>query len=217
MRKDVTATADSALSDAKATYVRSKVESEREARALQSEGAPVVTVFPGGTHGPHDPGLSDQMRRMRDVLRGLYPTWPKGGYHLCDVRDVARVIAAVIEPGRGPRAFAVPGHHGTADRYFGALRSVTGRRLPTAVLPPATLKPVAFVGSALQRFVPFHIPAEHEGAVTLSYNTRIDASATTTALGIEPRPWETTVADSVRWLHGAGHITRRQAGLALAT
>src|SRR5690606_23199516 len=76
LRRGSTASPDSPLTAVRATYTASKVESERIARALQDQGAPVVIIHPGGVLGPHDPHLSDQMRRLADVLRGRYPMWP---------------------------------------------------------------------------------------------------------------------------------------------
>ena len=39
-----------------------------------------------------------------NVLRYRYPVVPPGGMHIVDVREVADVLAAVMEPGRGPAA-----------------------------------------------------------------------------------------------------------------
>jgi len=69
--------------------VQSKVASEAVARRLQDDGAPIVIVHPGAVLGPHGPHRGDLMHRLRDVLRGRYPTWPSGGYHQVDGRDVA--------------------------------------------------------------------------------------------------------------------------------
>ena len=99
LRRGVTATPDSPLSTTRGVYIQSKVASEAVARSLQDHGAPVVIVQPGGVLGPHDPHRGVQNRRIRDILRGRYPVWPSGGYHVVDVRDVARVHAAVIAPG----------------------------------------------------------------------------------------------------------------------
>jgi nucleoside-diphosphate-sugar epimerase len=212
LRKNATVTADSPVSAAPGAYTESKSASERVARGLQDDGAPVVCVYPGGVYGPHDPHLSDNMQRLRDVLRGLYPMWPAGGIHAVDVRDVARVSAAVMRPGGGPRRFVVPGSFLDGRTFYRTLRALTGRRLPMLTAPSAALLPLAWLTARAQRFVPFHLPADHEALVANSYATRFDDSATRTLLGIEPRPLEETLSDAVSWLRQAGHITARQAG-----
>ena len=129
LQRRATVSADSPLSTARGVYVRSKAASEAVARRLQDDGAPIVIVHPGSVLGPHDPHLCDGVRRLRNILRGQYPTWPSGGYHQVDVRDVARLHAAVMSPGAGPRRYIVPGHHVDGRAVFDVVQTVTGRRL----------------------------------------------------------------------------------------
>jgi nucleoside-diphosphate-sugar epimerase len=73
--------------------------------------------------------------------------------------------------------------------------------------------PATWLVSAVQRVVPLHIPAEHEGLVLARQRTRFDDSATREELGVTPRSLERTFTDSVRWMREANHLTPRQAGL----
>jgi nucleoside-diphosphate-sugar epimerase len=214
LRRGATVTPDAPLSTVRTPYVRSKVDSEAVARRLARAGAPVVVVQPGATLGPHDPHVGDQARRLRDLLRGRYPMWPSGGMHTVDVRDVARVVAAALVPGRGPRSYLVPGHHVDARTMLDTLRAVTGRRLPVLVTPAALMLPITRLATAAQRVVPVHLPAEYEGVLTFASDTRCDDSAARTALGVRPRPLAETYRDAIRWLHSAGLLTDRQAGAA---
>jgi nucleoside-diphosphate-sugar epimerase len=212
MHKHATVTADSPASTAPGAYAESKSASEHVARGLQDGGVPVVCVYPGGVYGPHDPHLSDNMQRLRDILRGRYPMWPTGGIHAVDVRDVARVNAAVMTPGGGPGRFIVPGMFLDGRTLYRTLREVTGRRLPMLTVPAAAMYPVTWLAARAQRIVPFHLPADHEALVVSRYRTRCDDGETRTRLGIEPRPLAQTLSDAVRWLRQAGHVTARQAG-----
>lgn len=216
LRRHSTATPDSPLSSARGAYISSKTESERFARSLQEDGAPVVIVQPGAVLGPHDPHLSDQMRRLRDVLRGRYPFWPSGGFHAVDVRDVAKLHAAVLAPGQGPRRYTVPGHRLDGQALFGTLRAVTGRRLLYLQVPAVGLLPATWLVSALQRFLPFRLPAEYEGALICYHDTTHDDSRAREELSVHPRALDKTLLDAVRWLHSAGYITASQAGKAIA-
>jgi dihydroflavonol-4-reductase len=213
LRQRATVTPDSPLSDARTVYIRAKAASEAVARQLQQDGAPVVIVQPGAVLGPDDPHLGDGLHRLRDILRGRYPMWPSGGSHVVDVREVARVHAAVLAPGAGPRRYLVPGHFVDGHTMFATLHAVTGRRLPHVVLPAAMMLPIARAATAAQRVTPFHIPAEYEGVLITSYDTRCDDSRARNELGIQPRPLEETYRDTVRWLYHAGHLTARQAGV----
>jgi len=52
---------------------------------------------------PGDPDRGDQRERLRWLLLGRFPLWPRGGMHVVDVRDVAAVVAAALRTGRGLR------------------------------------------------------------------------------------------------------------------
>ena len=102
---------------------------------LQDAGSPLKILYPGAVLGPDDPGLGEENRRLRDLLRGHYPVWPVEGYHGTDVRDVARAVGELMAPGAGPRRYLVPGHWLDGPTLLAALREVTGRRLPVDAPP----------------------------------------------------------------------------------
>ncbi|HZM84707.1 MAG TPA: SDR family NAD(P)-dependent oxidoreductase [Candidatus Limnocylindrales bacterium] len=212
LRRRATVTPDSPLSTTAGVYIRSKSASEAVARGWQADGAPVVIVQPGGVLGPYDPHRGDQTRRLRDILRGRYPLWPSGGIHQVDVRDVARVLTAVMAPGAGPRRYLVPGHFVNGGIMYATLRTLTGRRLPYLAVPSAIMLPFAWITSAVQRITPFHLPADYEGVLFLYSDTRCDDSRARDELGIQPRPLIETYRDTIRWLHDTGQLTAHHAG-----
>ncbi|MGC5583418.1 NAD-dependent epimerase/dehydratase family protein [Ornithinimicrobium sp. W1665] len=196
------------LGDMTTTYGRSKVESEVVARELQAEGRPVVCVYPGGVLGPHDPYRGDQGEMIRWILRGLFPIWPSGGLHYVDVRDVAAVILAVLEPRRGPRRFVVPGHHVTGRELYSTLSRVSGRRLPHVDLPARVLAPQLRATDHLMARLPARLryPAESEGVEIFGRDTRLDDGPARTELGIVPLSLEESLRDTTRWLVGSGRL-----------
>ena len=99
-----TLTPDNPVGRPPGPYLGAKADAERVARRYQEAGAPVVTTYPGGCLGPHDPHLGAGLRQARNILKGRYPISPSGGISIVDVRDVAKVHAAVLAPGRGPAA-----------------------------------------------------------------------------------------------------------------
>jgi dihydroflavonol-4-reductase len=208
-----TLTPDSPAGHPPGPYLGSKAEAERVARRYQEAGAPVVITYPGAVFGPHDPHLGDGLRVLRNILKGRVPIAPSGGYPVADVRDVAAVHAAVLEPGRGPRRYLAGGTFvGFAD-LIARLGAVTGRRRLRAVTVPAgLLLPAGRAVGLIQHIVPFHIPVEFEGIYFIRCAVRSDDSRTRTELGVVPRDVQVTLADSVRWLVEQGHISRRQAG-----
>ncbi len=210
--------ADLPLGDVPSPYARSKVASERVARRLQDEGAPVVSVYPGGVLGPHDPYRGEEGERLRWQVRGLLPVWPRGGNHVVDVRTVAAVVRAVLEPGKGARRYVVPGHHSTGELIFGTLSKVTGRRLPRVTLPAGFALRFTALTEKVQRRLPgrWRVPTDLEGVEIVVRDTRMDDSAAREELGVEPLPFDRTVRDTLVWLVESGRLPARYAGRALA-
>jgi len=209
---------DLPLGDVTSAYSKSKIASEVAARRLQTEGAPVVTVYPGSVYGPHDPyrGVNDEY--IRWILRGLFPLWSAGSIHAVDVRTVAETVLTALVPGKGPRRYVVPGVALDAELLFGTLRHITGRRLPCFVMPKALAVPVARATSALQRPLPsrWRYPADTEAAELAVRDTRFDDRPARTELGVDPVPFEQTMRDTVRWLVESGRLDPEHGGKALA-
>ena len=67
--------------------------------------------MPAAVWGPHDPHFGEGVTLATNVLKNRYPIVMRGGMHIADVRDVAAVLAAVMEPGYGPRRYLVSGQY----------------------------------------------------------------------------------------------------------
>lgn len=206
---------DSPVGEAREAYLRSKAAAETIARRHQAEGAPVVITYPPALLGPHDPKLGDQATRLRNVLRGLMPIWPRGGLPLGDVRDTAALHASLLNPGANGNRHFGPGAYLSTKDYVRALRRITGRTLPAVFLPARPMLPIGLLADALQKFWPWRIPAEYGAIYTAMCATRVDENASTN--GIPARPVPESMRDMVRWLHEAELLTDRQAGQAVVT
>ncbi len=209
---------DLPLGDLPYPYAQSKIASEKVARRLQTAGAPVVTVYPGGVLGPHDPYRGDQSERLRWQVLGRMGMWPRGGAHMVDVRTVSQVVGAVIADGHRPRRFVVPGYHATGELLFSTLEKVTGRRFPHVILPPWAVRPPIRALEVVQRRLPgrLHMPAELEGVELTIRDTRLDDTPARDELGVEPLPFDQTVRDTIVWLVESGRLPPKYAGKALA-
>lgn len=199
------------LGDIEMPYAQSKLAGERIARRLQDEGYPVVTVYPGGVLGPHDPYRGESSERLRWQARGTFPLYPRGGTHMVDVRTVGQVVAAVMERGRGPRRYVVPGTHMTAEMLYSTLAAVQGRRRPLLTPPTPLLRAMTRSMDVVQRLLPgrMHVPIDPEGIELLCRDTRLDDEPARTALGVQPVPFEQSVRDTLAWLVESGRLARR--------
>lgn len=205
---------DLPLGDVDLPYAASKRASEEQVREYQAAGAPVVSVYPGGVFGPHDPYFGTNAEIVAWMARGLLPFWPAGGAHYVDVRDVADVVARCVEPGNGPRRYVVPGHHLDGKLMFGTIERLTGRRVPHLTLPRKTALISTRMVERVNRLMPekIHFPGDAEAAELAVRDTRFDTSRTTQELGVTARPFEETMRDTLLWLVEAGHLKPKFAG-----
>jgi len=207
-------TADDPVVALETTYGRSKSEGERLARALQADGAPITTIYPGGIYGPHDPVLGETIRGLRDCLRFILPVPPTGGVSVVDVRDLASIVVASLERGRGPRRFIAGGHFVTWAEYADLCALVTGNAMWRVPATPGILRTTGRLLDAAKRLVSFDYPLTEEAALFMTQLTPCDSRPVTQELGAEFRPIEETLRDSIRWLFDIGELSERVAGKA---
>jgi nucleoside-diphosphate-sugar epimerase len=202
-------TTDDPIANLRTTYGRSKAEGERFARDLQARGVPVVTVYPAGVYGPRDPVPGETTKGLVDRVRLVWPI-TSGGTGCVDVRDVARILVAVLEPGRGPRRFMAGGHFLTWAQEADLCERILGRRVRRVRLPGAGVRAVAALLDWLKRWVDFDYALTAEAAEFVTRFVPCDSRVTVEQLGIEFRPTEETLGDAIRWLYESGRLTAKQ-------
>ena len=203
-------TADHPVGTAPGAYARSKAQSEHLARRYQSQGHGVVIVYPALTIGPGDYNQSVQLQPMK---LWLTKPLPRSGYTMTmvDVRDVAAVIAASMEAGRGPRRYLMFGHHLTADELLSELQSVTGRDLKSAPMPKALFSIWGRVGDVANRFGRDLVLTTEAVDYMFNYCAG-DNSATERDTGVVLRPVAESLADTIAWMRDEGYVSAAQAG-----
>jgi dihydroflavonol-4-reductase len=205
-------TPDSPVGQPSWPYSRSKADSELVARRHQAQGAPVVSVLPAAVWGPQDPHFGEGATLATNVLKNRYPIVMQGGMHIADVRDLAAVLAAVMEPGRGPRSYMVAGQYISLPDLIRTLAELSGRRIRFLILPRWFLAAFGRAADVVQRRLKTRLPWQGEGIWVMNCAARCDDSKTRGELGLEPGPLRETLVDTVRWLVEVGHVTPAEAG-----
>jgi dihydroflavonol-4-reductase len=210
---------DDPVGTPKGAYALSKAAGEHIARALQEDGAPITSIYPGTVWGPHDPRgkWSDSQRAALLLLRGQSPFALPGGIPVVDVRTIAAAIAASAEPGRGPRRYLLGGHYVTWRELTAMMRDLTGRRLTQMPTPLAMAKATGRASDALRRAIPVRPPFGYEAPWYLEVSPRTDDSRALRELGLVHPPARQTISDQVDWLVDTGLLSPRQAGLRART
>jgi dihydroflavonol-4-reductase len=203
---------DSPVGQAAWPYSRSKADSELVARKYQAQGAPVVSVLPAAVWGPQDPHFGEGATLATNVLKNRYPIVMQGGMHIADVRDLAVVLAAVLEAGRGPRSYLVAGHYISLPDLIRTLAELSGRRIRFLIFPRWFLAAFGRAADVAQRRLKTRLPWQGEGIWVMNCAARCDDSKTRSEFGVEPRPLRETLVDTVRWLVEVGHVSQAEAG-----
>jgi nucleoside-diphosphate-sugar epimerase len=199
--------------DAANPYTRSKAIADQYARDRQAAGDPVVIVYPGGVCGPNVGELcGDAGEGFASILSIGFLAVTGGGVNVIDARDLAAVLVAILEPGRGPRRYMVGGTLVSLAEIVRMFRGVTGRRIPAVRTPGALYRGLGALFDAIRRVIPFNTVFTAEGMQLLTLAKDTDDSAVHDELRVTYRNPEQTLEDTLRGLYAAGHLTPKQAG-----
>ena len=204
-------TTASRLASPRNDYGRSKVQAEREVRALQDGGAPVTVVYPGGVLGPDQPHLDATLEGIAGARRTGWPMAP-GGVCLIDVRDLAELLAATMAPGQGPRRLMAGGHFVTWPALGELTDEILGVRARRVPFPKPAIYAMGSFLDLLRRIMPVRYPLTRDAAEIMVTTVPTDDEASLRSLGVTLRPVEDTLTDALRWLVEEGHLTGRAAG-----
>jgi nucleoside-diphosphate-sugar epimerase len=208
--------ADVPVVQGKAAYARSKSDAELIVRRLQDQGAPIRTVYPAAVLGPDDPDdptLSPANQALRTFVRYLaFST--SSGFQFIDVRDLATVQARMLELECAPGRHIAAGHFLRWHEFADAIVAVAGVRQRRLSIPGVLLRAAGRIGDALDHVwhldLPFPLTSEAMSVATQW--AEADSSKTLEALGLGFRYPLETLADTIRWMHRAGHVDARFVG-----
>ncbi|HKJ24906.1 MAG TPA: SDR family NAD(P)-dependent oxidoreductase [Myxococcota bacterium] len=191
-------------------YSRSKAETETWLRALQAGGAPIAASYPGGVLGPCAPELTELHRSLPIQLRVLPVT--TGGLNLVDVRDLAAIHVAIFARPPAPERWLAGGHFVGWRDLADHLEAVTGRRIRRVRTPGALLRGLGQLGDWVKHVAPFDFPLTREAMTTATRWPGVDSSRTIVDLGVGFRDLRESLADTLTWMHAAGHLDARLVG-----
>ena len=200
--------------ESRSPYTRSKALAEQLARDRQASGAPVVTIYPGGVTGPSaDDSYGEVAEGFVSMLKTGMLVVGEGGITILDVRDLAAVLVATLEPGRGPRRFMTGGQLTSMAEIGQIIRQLTGRRFPVLPTPGVMFRGLGHVSDAMRRVVPFQTVFTAEAMQALTLVRPTDDSAVHAELGITYREPAESIEASLRALHAGGWLDAKHVGL----
>lgn len=139
---------------------------------------------------------------MYDALRGRLPLIPNGGIAYVDVRDAADAFLAAMDgAGRPGATYLLGAHNTTLHRFFADIQRLSGVPGPRFALPNAlaTLGGILIDGAlaAVGRHDPTFDPVFVAMSQAFWY---CDGAAAAAELGVQFRPADETLRDTIDWL-----------------
>jgi nucleoside-diphosphate-sugar epimerase len=199
---------------AESPYTKSKAICEDYVRGLQADGKPVVIVYPGGVSGPAaGASFGDMAEGFITMMKSGVVPLSGAALTVIDVRDLAAVMVAALQPGRGPHRYMVGGAMVSMNELGRILRETTGRRMPVIPLPGVVFRTIGRILDLARKVVPFNSIYTAEAMDLLTLARPTDDSAVHDHLGVKYRPTEETLAAMIHGLYDNGKITAGQAGL----
>jgi dihydroflavonol-4-reductase len=192
-------------------YYRSKILSDREVLDFleRHPDAHATLVLPGWMFGPGDVGPTTSGQAVLDFTRGKVPAILPGSFSVVDARDVAIAMLAAAERGRRGERYLAAGRHTSLADLYPVIERVTGVRGPRFRLPLFALF-VAGLGYELIARVtrrPVLISLASARVIAREADrTHFDHSKSERELGVEFRPLEETVSDTVAWYRKNGWL-----------
>jgi dihydroflavonol-4-reductase len=136
-------------------YEETKYRSHEVALDRIAKGAPIVIVQPGGVYGPGDHSelgnFIDQARTGK--LKMLM--FPKLGFNLVHVDDVAEGILLAHAGGKVGEAYVLGGEISTMGDLVRKVSDLSGRKAPTRVLPVPLIKMAVPIGPLVGKLMGF--------------------------------------------------------------
>lgn len=188
-------------------YVRSKALAEKMVTEANGKGLETIVLSPTAVIGPHDykPSLlGDAVIRF---YKGKAPALIPGGYDWVDVRDLCIAAIHAIEMGQPGEKYILSGHWRSLKEMTDIIHRLGGAKPPLLTVPFAIAMasaPLLNLYSKIRKQSPLYTNVTLD-AVARSHRIISSRKAKTT-LKYSPRPFEETVADTIRWFKEEHYI-----------
>ena len=181
-------------------YYLSKIYQEKTALSYhRKEGLPVVTLNPTLLLGPGDLRFSST-NDVRMFLNRQITNIPGGGLNFVDVRDAAACFISAIRNGRPGRRYLVGGHNMTIREFFFLIQWISGVRAPLLSLSENWSRRGAKVLRRGMELIGRTFPLD-DRTIEMAYRFwYVDNKLACDELGLDPRPAEQTIRDTVGFL-----------------
>ncbi|MEZ4450922.1 MAG: NAD-dependent epimerase/dehydratase family protein [Nannocystaceae bacterium] len=187
-------------------YNRSKAAGEAALRQVIERGLDATIVNPTGIIGPHDYRPSRMGRTILQLCGRSLPALVPGGFDFVDVRDIVAGILAAEAQGATGRNYILSGRWAAVDELAATCRRLTGVPSPRLTAPMWLARvgaPFVELGGKIIRREPLYT---RESLEALRANRSIKNDRARSEIGYRPRPFESTIRDTIQWFVEEGAL-----------
>jgi dihydroflavonol-4-reductase len=136
-------------------YDETKYLSHQVALDRIEKGAPILIVQPGGVYGPGDHSELGNMIDQARTGKLKMLMFPKLGFNLVHVDDIAQGILLVHDKGKVGESYVLGGQIATMGDLVQKVSELSGRKAPTRELPASMMKLAIPVGPVVGKLMGF--------------------------------------------------------------
>lgn len=185
-------------------YERSKQHAEELVLGEAAAGIDVVIVNPAAVYGPGPWAEAGLDSALRDAIHRRLPAVPPGGMTLAHADDVAAGHLAAFERGEPGERYILGDGFATMAELLGAAVEEAGRGRVPRTMPLGLAKALAGGGEGVSRVIR-RPPLLGRGQLHfLQWQARVDNTKAREKLGVEFRPWQQGIPETVRWMVDEG-------------
>jgi dihydroflavonol-4-reductase len=182
-------------------YAKTKAQAERDARALQASGAPVVCVYPASVNGPDDPTVGSGQKFIADGINEGKMLVTEGGLTFTDVRDLALTVTRLLVPGKGPRRIMSTADYLTHQQILDLMSELSGKDITAVRMPGWVMRLMGRIADLKQKIFKGPTPElTYETAMVLTKCVPQDDAEARAILGKDIIGADQCLRDMVRWM-----------------
>ena len=187
-------------------YARSKALASREVLQGIERGLDAIILSPTAIVGPNDYLLSHFGEVLLSLAQGKLPALVASGYDWVDVRDVVEYAIRAEDRAHKGTHYLLPGHWVSLGNVASLIAEITGVPAPRVVLPLWLARIGIPVFATLDRMTGRR-PLYTSGSIkALRSGRKINFDKATRDLGYQPRPFQETIIDTLRWFEETGKL-----------
>jgi dihydroflavonol-4-reductase len=181
-------------------YFRSKVECDAAITTfLENHKLEVMTILPGWMFGPGDAAPTNAGQLVLDFLGRKLPGILDGGTTTVDARDVAKGMRLAAQSGRSGEKYIIAGNFVSFEQIFLGIEKASGVPAPKLRLPNPVILMLAHITEFYARLTRTRPMMPVEGIKAMQAKEGADSSKAVREFGLNFRPIEETLRDTVSW------------------